>query len=116
MFCKLSQKTNENADEMMVIKMIFTYYHQKGNKSPGIIIEDKKLKDGSYLSCHPNEKEVLLFPFTFAKINKIKSTTENKAKIYIVELEIINRKSYIEYALKNDFENRILFYKLEQKK
>ena len=113
---KLSQKTNENADEMMVIKMIFTYYHQKGNKSPGIIIEDKKLKDGSYLSCHPNEKEVLLFPFTFAKINKIKSTTENKAKIYIVELEIINRKSYIEYALKNDFENRILFYKLEQKK
>ncbi len=96
--------------------MIFKYTHQKGNISPGIIIEDKKLKDGSYLSCHPKEKEVLLFPFTFAKIYEIKTDNENGNKIFVVKLEIINRKSYIEYVLKNNFENRILFTKLEQKK
>ena len=73
-----------------------------------------QLKDGSYLSNNPKEKEVILFPFTFAKINKIKIETENKTKIYMVELEIINRNSYIEYTLKNNFENRILFNKMEE--
>ena len=113
---KLSQKTNENKDEMIGVKMIFKYTHQKGNISPGIIIEDKKLKDGSYLSCHPKEKEVLLFPFTFAKIKEIKAENKNSNKIFVVKLEIVNRKSYIEYTLKNNFETRILFSKLEQKK
>ena len=114
---KLSQKTNNNKDEgeMIVIKMIFKYIHKRGNKSPGIIVEDKKLKDGSYLSTSPKEKEVILFPFTFAKIYDIKSETENGVKINVIKLEIINRKTYIEYILKNDFENRILISSFESK-
>jgi len=40
---KLSQKTNKNTDEMIGIKMIFNYTHEKGNISPGIVIEDKIL-------------------------------------------------------------------------
>ena len=100
---------------MIRIKMIFNYAHEKGNISPGIVIEDKKLKDGTYLSCHPTEKEVILFPFTFAKITNIKTETENVYLIYVIELDIINRKSYIEYTLKNDFEKRTLFSKLEGK-
>jgi len=112
---QLSQKTNKNLDDMIGIKMIFNYIHKKGNISPGIIIENKKLKNGTYLSCHPEEKEVILFPFTFAKITDIKSETEKGFKIYKIKLDIINRQSYIEYTLKNDFENRILFSKLEGK-
>ena len=110
---QLSQKTNKNLDEMVVIRMIFKYEHKKGNISPGIIIEDKKVKNGTYLSYHPKEKEVILFPFTFAKITDIKSKTEKGHKLYVIQLDIINRKSYIEYTLKNDFENRILFSELE---
>ena len=33
---------------MIVIKMIFKYKYKKDNKSPGIVIEDKKIKDGTY--------------------------------------------------------------------
>ena len=111
---ELSQRTNNKKEEMILIKMIFNYTHKNENKSPGIIVEDKKIKDGSYLSTCPNEKEVILFPFTFARINDIKSDIENGVKIYIIKLEIINRKTYIEYTLKNDFENRILISKLEK--
>ena len=108
------QKINDNKDEIVIVKLIITYNYKKGSISPGIIIGEKKLKDGSYLSNNPKEKEVILFPYTFAKINKIKIETENKTKIYMVELEIINRNSYIEYTLKNDFENRILLNKMEE--
>ena len=112
---KLSQKTNKNIQEEMVpIKMIFKYEHKSGNISPGIIIEDKKTKAGNYLSTRPKEKEVLLFPFTFAKIYKITSEIENNVKINVIKFEIVNRKSYIEYVLRNNFEKRILFNKLEE--
>ena len=112
---KLSQKTNKNTDEMIGIKMIFNYTHEKGNISPGIVIEDKILEDGTYLSSNPKEKEVILFPFTFAKITNIKAGTENGCLLYTIKLDIINRKSYIEYTLKNDFEKRMLFSDLEKK-
>ena len=92
---ELSQKTNKNLDEMVGIKMIFKYVHKHGNISQGIIMEDKKLRDGTYISSHPKEKEVILFPFTFAKITDIKSETKNGFKIYVINLDIINRTSYI---------------------
>jgi len=106
----LAKKNNNNEMEKIQIKMIFNYIHEYGNISPGIIIEDKKNKEGKYLSCHPNEKEVILFPFTFAKITNIQSEIgENK----IIEFEIINRKSYIEYTLRDDPEKRFKYSKLK---
>ena len=114
---KLSQKICNNAiDEMIPVKMIFKYIHKKDNKSPGIIVEDKKTNDGKYLSTHPKEKEVILFPFTFAKIEHIKTEKEGGVLVNVIYFEIINRNSYIEYTLKNNFENRILFSKLEGEK
>jgi len=113
---KLSQKTNNNKkEEMITIKMIFKYIHKSGNISPGIIVEDKKGKDGNYLSTRPKENEVILFPFTFAKIYDIKSENENGTIINVIKFEIINRKSYIEYTLRDDLEKRVLFSKLEEK-
>ena len=70
--------------------MIFNYKHKKGNISPGIIIENKKLKNGTYLSCHPEEKEVILFPFTFAKITDIKSETEKGFKASLRSNDYVN--------------------------
>ena len=112
---KLAQKVNINndIDEKVKIKMIFKYIHKNGNISPGIIIKDNKGKDGKYLTKYPKEKEVLLFPFTFARIYKIESKKEGDIKIKVIKLEIINRTSYIEYTLKNDVDNRILFSKLD---
>ena len=110
---ELSQKTNNNNnEEIIIIKMIFKYKHQEGNISPGIIVEDKKIC-GRYLSSLPTENEVILFPFTFARIYKIKSENEGENKIKVIKFEIINRNSYIEYDLKNNVEKRLLFSKLD---
>ena len=93
--------------------MIFNYYHKPGNISPGIIVTDKKGKDGDYLSKNPNEKEVILFPFTFARITGIKriSQTENKFEI---SFDIINRNHYIEETLRDNVQNRYRFSYLDQ--
>ena len=111
---KLSKSTNNSLiDDNIKIKMIFKYKYKKGNISPGIIVEDKKDKFGKYLSCYPKEHEVILFPFTFARIYEIKSEKEKGNKIQVIKLEIINRTSYIEYILKNDSDKRIMFSKLD---
>ncbi len=113
---KLGLKINQNndVDEKVKIKMKFKYKHKKGNISPGIIIEDKIGTDKKPLSKHPKEKEVILFPFTFAKIYEIKSKKENGNAIKVIKFEIINRTSYLEYTLRDDFEKRILISNLEK--
>ena len=93
--------SGNNSEEKITIKLIIKYKHEYGNKSPGIIVEDKKGKDGHYLSEYTSEHEVILFPFTFMRINDISGNN--------IYLEIINRKSYIEYTLKNDVHNRKKF-------
>ena len=105
------QKNEINNDKNIIIRLIFKYYYKKGSISPGIIIEDQKLKDKTYLSCRPKENEVLLFPFTFAKITEIKMKIENKVEIQNIYLEILNRTFYDEYILKTDFQKRTLYFK-----
>ena len=58
--------------------------------------------------------EVILFPFTFARIISIKqiSNTENIFEIY---LEIINRNHYIEYTLRDKVDERLKFDDLDKK-
>ena len=101
-----------NNKETMVVKLIFIYKHEKENISPGIIIEDKKDSKGCYLSKYHNEHEVLLFPFTFVRINNIFSEKGYQT----VLLEIINKDFYLEYLLKNNVDNRILFTDLDYNK
>ena len=99
--------------DILKIKMLFKYKYTLGSISPGIIIENKMGHDGKYLSSNPNQSEVILFPFTFARITSIKSGNESGEQIQIVEFDIINRTSYIEYTLKNDVEKRFLFSNLD---
>ena len=111
----LAQKINSNNkinEDMLNVKMIFNYNYKKGNISPGIIIGNNKGHDLKPLSEF-DEKEVILFPFTFAKINKIYSSEEGEINFQVIEMEIIARNSYIEYILKRDVANRVLFSKFE---
>ncbi len=93
-------KNEDNYNNMYKITMIFNYKYEPGNISPGIVLLDNKGKDGEYLSKHPVEKEVMLFPFTFARITDIREvpTEKNKLEIYF---DIIKRKQYIELTLKD---------------
>jgi hypothetical protein len=112
-----AQKMNNIApsdDNILDVKMIFNYKHKPGYISPGIIICDNKGQDGKDLSKHPKEGEVILFPFTFVRINRIERDPKNSSS-FMMFLDIINRKTYIEYILKNNVENRFLFYELDKK-
>ena len=106
---KLAGEINKKDGDILKVKLIFNYKHESDNISPGIIIEDKKGYNNKYISRCPYEKEVLLFPFTFAKIVSIVSKIENDEEIKIVNLELINRKSYLEYTLKDDVDKRPKF-------
>ena len=85
-----NQKNSEK-DNNVEINMIIKYKHQEGNISPGLDISD--------LSSSKNEKEILIFPFTFFRVNKIETNPDN-INSYIFYMEIINRKKIIEYDLK----------------
>ena len=82
--------------------------------SPAIVIENKKGNDGKYISSNPKDKQVILFPFTFAKISEIKTEVEKGVKFTVIIFDIINRKEYIEYLLRDNFEKRIRFDKLNK--
>ena len=107
---KKINKNGLNPDDMINLTMIFNYKHKPKNISPGIVIKNNKGSDGNFLSKHPNENEVILFPFTFARIIKISSTNLNS---YIINFDIINRDEYIEYTLRDFPEKRPLFYKID---
>ena len=106
---KLANEINKKVGDSLKVKLIINYKHENDNISPGIIIEDKKGYNNKYISCCPHEKEVLLFPFTFAKIVSIVSKIQNDEEIKIVNLELINRKSYLEYTLKDDVDKKTKF-------
>ena len=113
---KEAKKINDHegkSQNLFKILMIFNYKHEKDNISPGICILNNKGKDNLYLSEHPTEKEVMLFPFTFARITAIKEAPqgENEFRIYF---DIINRKKNIEYILRNDVKNRVKFSELDK--
>ena len=110
---KLSKSINNNGfkeEDMINLTMIFKYKHEHGNISPGIIINDNLGEDKKFISKHQNEYEVLLFPFTFARITNIEPI---KKKTYEITFDIINRKEYIEFRLRDNVENRFLFSKLD---
>ena len=95
----LAAKINNKGKDLIKIKMIFKYNHEYGNISPGIIVENKRGHDGDYISSYPEENEVILFPFTFTRIESIYSQIINNEEIKIINFDIINRKTYLEYSL-----------------
>ena len=99
----LASNVNKTSSDSFNVELIIKYNHESDNISPGIIIEDKKGHDinKETISNNPYEKEVILFPFTFAKILSINSDGERK----IVNLELINKKSYLEFNLKDKDNN-----------
>ena len=94
----LAGEINKKGDDSLIVKLIIKYHHENDNISPGIIIEDKLGYDNKYISSNPFEKEVILFPFTIAKIVSINSEIIYGKEIKIVNMELINRKTYLEYS------------------
>ncbi len=106
-------KHNQNSKNLLKVKMIFNYRHIPGVISPGIIIANNRGKDNLPLSKYPNENEVILFPFTFARINNIMKAPQREDQ-FVIYLDIIGRKDYIELILKDNVENRYKFSDLDR--
>ena len=109
---KINNKSGIDFHDLYNITMIFNYSHRQGDISPGIIVKDNKAKNGTFLSTHPFENEVILFPFTFARITQIIPISETKKK-YEIYFDIINRYQYIEHILKYKVEKRTKFSDLD---
>ena len=105
-------KHKENSKNLLKVKMIFNYRHVPGVISPGIIIANNRGKDNLPLSKYPNENEVILFPFTFAIINNIMKVPQREDQ-FVIYLDIIGRKDYIEFTLKDNIQNRYKFSDLD---
>jgi len=86
----LAACVNKTGNDCVKVKLILKYNHENGNISPGIIIEDKKAEDKETISPNSGENEVILFPFTFAKILSINSEVKYGEEIKLVNLELIN--------------------------
>ena len=89
-------KANKLDEEKINLLMILNYNHLPNNPPMGMKL--------SFFSAYPDEEEILLFPFTFIKVQ-----TLNKIDDYHYELEcdIINKSCILEYGLKKGKKVRI---------
>ena len=87
---KIAKKVNNIIGEEITLQMILNYKHSSDNAPQGMILGD--------LSVNSFEDEVLLFPFTFIKVNELKKIDES---YYELSCDIINKKSVLEFGLKN---------------
>ena len=82
-------KIKNKKEEDIEIEMVIKYIHQEGNISPAINIEEFSKIVG----------EMLIFPFTFFIVNNIEKK-QNCQNCYIFNMEFINRKTFLEYKLR----------------
>jgi hypothetical protein len=86
---------NDQIEEKGYAKMLITY-DPKGKCEPqGLDISDE--------SEFSDEKEVLLFPFTFLKIDKVEMHSGKENDKHIIYLTIINKGDIIEFGLNKKF-------------
>ena len=90
---------NDNIDEKSFLKMIITY-DPKGKCIPQCL-------DISKQSQFQSEKEILLFPFTFLKIDKVEIHSGKKDDKHLIYMTIINKGDVLEEGL-----NKRLAFKL----
>ena len=86
----LAKKVNNIGDKEINLLIILHYYHKYDLYPHGMILKN--------LSVNMHEDEVLLFPFTFVKVNFIKKIDDT---FYELDCLIINKDNILEFGLKN---------------
>ena len=81
---------NISEEEEITLEIIMHYTHKNDNSHIGMILND--------FAEFQNEGEVLLFPFTFFKVNKLIKVDN---KFYKLDCSIINKSCDLEIGLKN---------------
>ena len=88
------QANNVDENKKINILMVLHYKHQYDNIYQGIFLN-------KYFSVNSHEQEVLLFPFTFIKVNSLEPPDDEDDYIdYILDCDILNRDCILEFELK----------------
>ena len=90
----------EKLDEKNFIKMIISY-----NPDELCIPQALDISEDAKFS---NEKEVLLFPFTFLKIDKIEMNSGTQNDKHYIYLTIINKKDFLEEGLNKNYSFKLI--------
>lgn len=86
-----AKKVNDiSEEEEITLEIIMHFTYKEDNEPIGMILKN--------YSEYNNENEVLLFPFTFIKVNNIKKVDD---KFYKLDCDIINKSCELEIGLKN---------------
>ena len=90
-FCPTSNALNVNyiKSKKILLNMVLTYEYKYKNIPQGMYLK--------FHSSNPHEEEILLFPFTFIKVESI---NEVKKAIYELKGKIINKDSILEFGLR----------------
>ena len=89
-----ANKINNNEEDKDFVKMIISY-NPVGNCIPqGLDVSEE--------SQYSYEKEILLFPFTFLKVNKVEMHSGKVNDRHYIYLTIINRENILENGLNNN--------------
>jgi len=64
--------------------------------------------DVSNESIYSNEKEILLFPFTFLKIDKVEINTGKQNDKHYIYMTIINKGDILEYGLNKNYSFKLV--------
>ena len=93
---------NEKIEEKSYVRMIITYKPKGICQTQGVDISDKSQFGG--------EKEILLFPFTFAKIDKVEIHSGKENDRHLIYMTIINKGDVLEYGLKKKYAFKLTDY------
>ena len=91
---------NDDIEQKSYVKMIISY-NPKGKCIPQGL-------DVSNETEHPSEKEILLFPFTFLKIDKIEINTGKENDKHYIYMTIINKGDILEEGLNNRYSFKLV--------
>jgi len=91
---------NDKNEEKSYIKMIISY-NPKGKCVPQGL-------DVSNESIYSHEKEILLFPFTFLKIDKVEINTGTQNDKHYIYMTIINKGDILEYGLNKNYSFKLV--------
>ena len=88
-----SDVNNPNNEEKIIILLELHYRYQFNNIYQGMFLDQN-------FSVHPEENEILLFPFTFIKVKQLIREYDNDLYSYKMECDILNRDRILEFGLK----------------
>jgi hypothetical protein len=90
---------NEEIEEKSHVKMIITYIPQGDCEPQGVDISDIAQFD---------EKEILLFPFTFLNIDKVEIHSGKENDKHLIFMTIINKGDVLEFGLKKKYAFKLI--------